>query len=84
MQRTLTILISLCTLGLFACMIAFVYYLHAATAAWSPSGPGDYVALKARSTLFAEISAALLVAVVLLLAVHAHATGQHREDVDEG
>jgi hypothetical protein len=83
LQRIISILIGVCTVALFACIIGFVYYLHAATQAWSPSGPGAYVGLKARSTLCAEGAGGLLVAIVLLLAVHAHRADRHAEDADE-
>ncbi len=83
MQRATSILIGVCTVALLACVIAFVVYLHAATLAWSPSGPGEYVVLKARSTLCAEVGAGLLVAIVLLLAAHAHGSGPLGESADE-
>ncbi len=84
LQRTISILISVCTVAMIACIIGFVFYLHAATQAWSPSGPGAYVGLKARSTLCAEAACGLLVAIVLLLAAHAHRAGGHAKDADEG
>ncbi|MBA3936570.1 MAG: hypothetical protein H0X38_03835 [Planctomycetes bacterium] len=83
LQRTISILIGVCVVALIACVIGFVSYLHAATQAWSPSGPGAYVWLKARSTLCAEAASGLLVAIVLLLAAHAHRTGRHADDADE-
>ena len=84
LQRTVSILIGACTVALFACVIGFVYYLYSANQAWSPSGPGQYVGLKARSTLCAEAASGLLVAIVLLLAAHAHVAGRHPDDRDDG
>ena len=82
-QRAIAILIGLVACGLLACLGASFHAMLLANAAWSPSGPGEYVRLKARATLFGEVAVGLTIAAFVLLAAHAHGSGLHREEEEE-